>query len=690
MSSLNKNKKEDYANSSLSISNITTGGNLLITSNSNSNLKNNNLIPKTQINLFNQIQKNPLKQTFLTKTKKVAEPFKIISKDENITVNISTNPERVKAKNRTITQQQTRKRGNSVNTPKNENKTLNNKSENNRSCSNIKPLSSKKKNLLISDNSNKNLLNKNMINLSNKKKGYAKSFIGINTNNENSSTNSNNNTQKSSSNSNTQVTKKINQNSMKNINNKTKYNSLRPSSRSKINNVSIKSTNEEKDIKTQNKTKKSKEKKLTLDLKIQSAPSLKLKPQIDEEEIKYRQKIKELDNINDTNLTSLLYLITKCENILTNQLSTFISSYSLNTKKTNQQILDINLAKADLISEIESFNTNITELNNKIELINPNIEKINIDSLKEESEQRKLIYNECFEQCYKNIDEITNLLKIKKPNKKISKRMLLLKRKSKLASKRKMKISSNINIEDVEEDTFLGSDMPVSVNIPRLNNFNVKKPKEQNLKYKPYEERSDIFESEEDDNLNISGVSKIVIGEIEAYKDIIEQDKINMFKHQRSKSSFNLHNKIGKKDFFKNIRILDEDSEISDLDEVFESSEEDEEEGMDGDKFEGGIKDIEDEYNFEENEKKKKIKQNNKKNHLLPYHISKISFCKIFDESNGAYTITEKVENKALPLTKDIIKKKKSKSKRAFNNNNNSNKKETNLEIQKEKECLIF
>lgn len=695
MSSLIKNKKEESTNSSLSISNITTAGNLLITSTSNSNLKNNNLIPKTQINLFNQVQRNPLKQTSLTKNKKALEPFKIISKDENITVNVSTNPQRAKAKNRTITQQQNRKRGNSVNTPKNQSKTLNNKGENNRSCSNIKPLSSKKKNLLISENSNKNLLNKDEIHLSNKKKGYAKSFIGINTNNEksNTSTNRKNNIQKSNnSNNNTHVAKKINQNSMKNITHKSKFNSLRPTSRPKINNDSIKTPNEEKAVKNKNKTQKTKEKKLTLDLKNQSPSSLKLEPQIDEEEIKYRQKNIEYDNINDANLTSLLYLITKCENILTNQLTKFVSNYSLNMKKTNQQILDINLAKADLISEIDSLNINITELNNKISLINPNIEKDNFGSLKEESEQRKLIYKECFEQCYKNIDEITNLLKIKKPNKKMSKRILLLKRKSKMASKRKMKVSQNVNIEEVEEDTYLGSEMPVSVNIPRLNNFNVKKPKEQNLKYKPYEEKSDIFESEEDDNLNISGVSKIVIGEIEAYKDIIEQDKIDMFKHQRSKSSFNLHNKVAKKDFFKNIRILDEGTEISDLEEVFESSEEDEWDGAEGDNFEWDVKDIEDEYNFEEIKKKTKIKQKNNNNHLLPYHISKISFCKIFDEANGAYTITEKVENKALPLTKEIIKKMKSKSKRAFNKNtNNTNiKKETNLKIQKEKECLIF
>ena len=134
------------------------------------------------------------------------------------------------------------------------------------------------------------------------------------------------------------------------------------------------------------------------------------------------------------------------------------------------------------------------------------------------------------------------------------------KKKSKLLSKKKFK-NNYSDSDNVEEDTFIG-DNPIRVNVPRMNEFNVKKPKEQNLKYKPYQERSDIFESDDDDQ-NISGASKIVIGEIEGYKDIIEKDKVDMFKHQRSKSSFNLHNKISKRDYFKNIRILDEDNEIS-------------------------------------------------------------------------------------------------------------------------------
>ena len=63
MTTFIKKQKEDCANSSLSISTITTAGNLLPTSSSNTNLTNaNNAVPKTQINLFNQSQKQNNKQ----------------------------------------------------------------------------------------------------------------------------------------------------------------------------------------------------------------------------------------------------------------------------------------------------------------------------------------------------------------------------------------------------------------------------------------------------------------------------------------------------------------------------------------------------------------------------------------------------------------------------------------------------
>ena len=107
------------------------------------------------------------------------------------------------------------------------------------------------------------------------------------------------------------------------------------------------------------------------------------------------------------------------------------------------------------------------------------------------------------------------------------------------------------------------------VMLPKANNFNVQKPKEQNLNYKPYESHSDIFITENDDNdVNVTSISKVIIGEIEAYKDIIEEDKLCNFAHQKSKSSFNLlHSKVtNKKDLFTNMNVLNEESQISNVD----------------------------------------------------------------------------------------------------------------------------
>ena len=669
MTTFIKKQKEDCANSSLSISTITTAGNLLPTSSSNTNLTNaNNAVPKTQINLFNQSQKQNNKQQ--PKNIKKSEPLKIIPKEEVITINVkakrsnnsSNKPKMIKQKN----SGPSTKRGMSQ-SQKIPNKALRLTNEKNKSCSNIKTIAatSKKPKLPNEDNHHRDISN------TEKKKAYARSFIGIKANSDTNKKSNTNSTNNSAYNT-------IKSTSENNNKNSAKYNSLRPTSRAKLSEGNKK----EKVTKHLTSTNINRKKTLTMDIKNASTPTLKvLTPRIDiaTEREKYKDKMEEIDTINDTNLTSLLYLISKCENILTNQFSDYIKNTFIISDKTNEQLLSKNISQNELMSEIDSFFSSISELNAKIKLFpNPSSSQMTI---KDESEQRRLIYNECFEQCFKHFKDIQLLLialskqqtKTEKKPRKVSKKVLMSKKKSKLLSQKKFK-NNYSDSDNVEEDTFIG-DNPIRVNVPRMNEFNVKKPKEQNLKYKPYQERSDIFESDDDDQ-NISGASKIVIGEIEGYKDIIEKDKVDMFKHQRSKSSFNLHNKISKRDYFKNIRILDEDNEISDLEDEFESSEEEDEFDEDNE-----LKIIDDEYKFED----EGIKKRNK-NHLIPYHISKISFCKIFDD-NGNYKIKENFENMNIPLSKKQLKKLKSKSKRLFNKQSSKG----NLEIQSVgKECIVF
>ena len=69
------------------------------------------------------------------------------------------------------------------------------------------------------------------------------------------------------------------------------------------------------------------------------------------------------------------------------------------------------------------------------------------------------------------------------------------------------------------------------INGVRINNFDVNKPNEVNLKY--------TFAKEEKEDLSVSRASKVIIGKIDGYKDIIETDK----KNNHFKYNTNLYNK---------------------------------------------------------------------------------------------------------------------------------------------------
>ena len=72
----------------------------------------------------------------------------------------------------------------------------------------------------------------------------------------------------------------------------------------------------------------------------------------------------------------------------------------------------------------------------------------------------------------------------------------------------------------------IGQEKNEKINGVKINNFDVKKPQEQNLKYtfikdKEKDEPKDISD------LSVSHASKVIIGKIDGYKDIIENDKRN-------------------------------------------------------------------------------------------------------------------------------------------------------------------
>ena len=88
-----------------------------------------------------------------------------------------------------------------------------------------------------------------------------------------------------------------------------------------------------------------------------------------------------------------------------------------------------------------------------------------------------------------------------------------------------MKKESSYDFLESESEKELNQEL---INEIKINNFDVNKPKEQNMKYTLYKEFKEENENENESSKPESHLSKIIIGEIESYKDIIEKDKINV------------------------------------------------------------------------------------------------------------------------------------------------------------------
>ena len=146
----------------------------------------------------------------------------------------------------------------------------------------------------------------------------------------------------------------------------------------------------------------------------------------------------------------------------------------------------------------------------------------------------------------KNIQyDISNIIpkydKLAKTNKDISKRIqknnnVILK-----TEKKQGKDNEDFNtIFDIE------SEHKKSINIKKLDNYNVNKPHDYNMKYSLIKDKED----EESNNLNKEKVEKIIIGNIEGYQDIIESDK-NKIRKKRA-NQLNITNKASQLKFKKN------------------------------------------------------------------------------------------------------------------------------------------
>jgi hypothetical protein len=146
----------------------------------------------------------------------------------------------------------------------------------------------------------------------------------------------------------------------------------------------------------------------------------------------------------------------------------------------------------------------------------------------------------------KNIQyDISNIIpkydKLAKTNKDISKRNQKNKNVILKTEEKQGKGNEDFNtIFDIE------SEHKKSININKLDNYNVNKPHDYNMKYSLIKDKED----EESNNLNKEKVEKIVIGNIEGYQDIIESDK-NKIRKKRA-NQLNITNKASQLKFKKN------------------------------------------------------------------------------------------------------------------------------------------
>ena len=353
--------------------------------------------------------------------------------------------------------------------------------------------------------------------------------------------------------------------------------------------------------------------------------------------------------------------------------SSFINSYTkdikkylinkkkINIRNHNQEYCTIsnsnfskNNTNLDLFKNIDFqiFNKNaIEEYNNKNANTNKKIQK-NKTNIKGNEYNLKRVNLEEEEEKNKKI----NVLKFK-----IIKN---LKEKSNIFEKDREKDYDKNDGEDILD---IETEHKNEINKIKANNYEINKPKEINLKYTLLKDPD-----YEEDNLNVnkSQIEKIVIGKIDGYKDIIESDELNRICKLRSKSSFDIHNKMNKlikkekadknndknmksfsnnKTSFVSMHILeDNSSEIEDLD-------------FDNNNY--GINEqllnIENEYEFENMNTYENEAKNINENNLLPFQESKISFCKYHDRNDRKFKTDGNMDKDILSLInikKDINK----------------------------------
>jgi len=199
------------------------------------------------------------------------------------------------------------------------------------------------------------------------------------------------------------------------------------------------------------------------------------------------------------------------------------------------------------------------------------------------------------------------------------------------------------------------NDRKTKINAIKINEFKVKKQKEKNIKYSLLKSRCGDEELTEGINK-----SKIVIGDIESYNDIIENDKLNNDFYQGDRPiNIETSNTFDKNCFSKNIdknnsindNLMDKNENTEkyeknnniDDSKIYISNDEINPNDRDIKLLMNNVEDGNDIIDYSTQFLKRNIRDRN--NNILPYHVLKISYEKKYNNKTKNYSIIEKMNN---------------------------------------------
>ena len=238
----------------------------------------------------------------------------------------------------------------------------------------------------------------------------------------------------------------------------------------------------------------------------------------------YRHYIQRKGKVKSTNLTEIMNHF-KRTSIINNNTINWKSKNKDNAKKNK------NINYYDLSKEKRDYLNNSKELSD-----------ISLGDCCNAFNNQKFLgeNNSTNDKTLNNRKEETNKKKIKTPN--------IIINKYKTSGKNEvfnniMKYNDSFSTNEFD----LGNEQISKINGVRINNFNIKKPQEENLKFT-------FMKNEKESEVSFSHASKIIIGNIDGYKDIIEKDKKNEQKSKLTKCFNNLM--IKKSNLFKDVNKI--------------------------------------------------------------------------------------------------------------------------------------